>query len=153
MDKYIEMLNKIFISTNGLTISDSVIYYRIAESVGFIAFFFFFFFGVLMIFEQYGELSQLVTKLGTKFYNVLASIFILGGLSLVFIGVRNPSNYGENYTLTREGKIALSDYVSNLSKEEQENLTNHVKLYGDVFESDSESLKLINKYLMDTIGK
>lgn len=149
MDKYIEMLNKIFISTNGLTVSDDVIYYRIAESVGFIAFVF----GVLMIFEQYGELSQLVTKLGTKFYNVLASIFILGGLSLVFIGVRNPSNYGENYTLTRESKIALSDYVSNLSKEEQEKLTNHVKLYGDVFESDSESLKLINKYLMDTIGK
>lgn len=149
MDKYSEMLNKIFISTNGLTVSDSVIYYRIVESVGFIAFVF----GVLMIFEQCGELSQLVTKLGTKFYNVLASIFILGGLSLVFIGVRNPSNYGENYTLTRESKIALSDYVSNLSEEEQENLINHVKLYGDVFESDSESLKLINKYLMETIGR
>lgn len=149
MDKYSEMLNKIFISTNGLTVSDSVIYYRIVESVGFIAFVF----GVLMIFEQYGELSQLVTKLGTKFYNVLSSIFILGGLSLVFIGVRNPSNYGENYTLTRESKIALSDYVSNLSEEERENLINHVKLYGDVFESDSESLKLINKYLMETIGR
>lgn len=149
MDKYSEMLNKIFISTNGLTVSDSVIYYRIVESVGFIAFVF----GVLMIFEQYGELSQLVTKLGTKFYNVLSSIFILGGLSLVFIGVHNPSNYGENYTLTRESKIALSDYVSNLSEEERENLINHVKLYGDVFESDSESLKLINKYLMETIGR
>lgn len=149
MDKYIEMLNKIFISTNGLTVSDGAIYYRTAESVGFIAFIF----GVLMIFEQYGELSQLVTKLGTKFYNVLASIFILGGLSLVFIGVCNSSNYGENYTLTRESKIALSDYVSNLSKEEKENLTNHVKLCGDVFESDSESLKLINKYLMETIGR
>lgn len=149
MSEYTEMLNKIFTSTNGLTISDSVIYYRIAESVGFIVFVF----GVMMIFEQYGELSQLVTKLGTKFYNVLASIFILGGLSLVFIGARNPSNYGENYTLTRESKIALSDYVSNLSKEEQENLTNHVKLYGDLFESDSESLKLINKYLIETVGR
>lgn len=149
MSEYTEMLNKIFISMNGVTVSDSVIYYRIAESVGFIVFVF----GILMSFEQYGELSRLVTKLGTKFYNVLASIFILGGLSLVFIGARNPSNYGENYTLTRESKIALSDYVSNLSKEEQENLSNHVKLYGDVFESDSESLKLINKYLMETVGK
>lgn len=149
MSEYTEILNKIFNSTNGVTVSESVIYYRIAESVGFITFVF----GVLMIFEQYGELSQLVTKLGTKFYNVLASIFILGGLSLVFVGGRNPSNYGENYTLTRESKIALSDYVSNLDKEEQENLTNHVKLYGDVFESDSEILKLINKYLMETIGK
>ena len=134
---------------NGLTASDGVIYYRIAESVGFIAFII----GVLMIFEQYGELSQLVTKLGTKFYNVLASIFILGGLSLVFIGVCNPSNYGENYTLTRESKIALSDYVSNLDKDERENLTTHVKLYGDIFESDSESLKLINKYLIETVGR
>lgn len=149
MSEYTEMLNKIFTSTNGLTVSDSVIYYRIAESVGFIVFVF----GVLMIFEQYGELSQLVTKLGTKFYNVLASIFILGGLSLVFIGVRNPSNYGENYTLTRESKIALSDYVSNLDKDERENLTTHVKLYGDVFDSESDTLKLINKYLMETIGK
>lgn len=149
MDKYIEMLDKIFISTNGLTVSDGVIYYRIAESVGFIAFVF----GVLMIFEQYGELSQLVTKLGTKFYNVLASIFILGGLSLVFIGARNPSNYGENYTLTRESKIALSDYVSNLSKEERENLTTSVKLYGDIFDSESDTLKLINKYLIETVGK
>lgn len=149
MDKYSEMLNKIFISMNGLTASDGVIYYRIAESVGFIAFII----GVLMIFEQYGELSQLVTKLGTKFYNVLASIFILGGLSLVFIGVCNPSNYGENYTLTRESKIALSDYVSNLDKDERENLTTHVKLYGDIFESDSESLKLINKYLIETVGR
>lgn len=149
MDEYIEMLNKIFISMNGITVSDSVIYYRIIESVGFVAVVFV----VLMIFEQYGELSQLVTKLGTKLYNVLALIFILGGLSLVFIGLRNPSNYRENYILTRESKIALSDYVSNLSKEELENITNHVKLYGDVFESDSESLKLINKYLMDTIGR
>ena len=149
MIEYAEMLNKIFNSMNGVAVSESVIYYRIAESVGFIAFVF----GVLMIFEQYGELSQLVTKLGTKFYNVLASIFILGGLSLVFIGARNPSNYGENYILTRESKIALSDYVSNLDKDERENLTTHVKLYGDVFESDSEILKLINKYLMESIGK
>lgn len=149
MSEYAEMLNKIFISTKGLTLSESVIYYRIAESVGFIVFVF----GALMIFEQYGELSQLVTKLGTKFYNVLASIFILGGLSLVFIGVRNPSNYGENYTLTRESKIALSDYVSNLNKDERENLTTHVKLYSDVFDSESDTLKLINKYLMETIGK
>lgn len=149
MSEYTEMLNKIFISMNGVTVSESVIYYRIAESVGFIAFVF----GVLMIFEQYGELSQLVTKLGTKFYNVLASIFILGGLSLVFVGVRNPSNYGENYTLTRESKIALSNYVSNLDKDERENLTTHVKLYGDVFDSESDTLKLINKYLMETIGK
>lgn len=149
MSEYTEMLNRIFISMNGVTVSDSVIYYRIAESVGFIAFVF----GVLMIFEQYGELSQLVTKLGTKFYNVLASLFILGGLSLVLIGGRNPSNYGENYTLTRESKIALSDYVSNLDKDERENLTTHVKLYGDIFDSESDTLKLINKYLMETIGK
>lgn len=149
MSEYIEMLNKIFNSMNGVTVSESVIYYRIAESVGFIAFVF----GVLMIFEQYGELSQLVTKLGTKFYNVLTSLFILGGLSLVFVGGRNPSNYGENYTLTRESKIALSDYVSNLDKDERENLTTHVKLYGDIFESDSESLKLINKYLIETVGR
>lgn len=149
MSEYTEMLNKIFNSMNGVTASDGVIYYRIAESVGFIAFVF----GVLMIFEQYGELSQLVTKLGTKFYNVLASIFILGGLSLVFIGVRNPSNYGENYTLTRESKIALSDYVFNLDKDERENLTTRVKLYGDIFDSESDTLKLINKYLMETVGK
>lgn len=149
MSEYAEMLNKIFNSMNGVTVSDGVIYYRITESVGFIAFVF----GVLMIFEQYGELSQLVTKLGTKFYDVLASIFILGGLSLVFIGVRNPSNYGENYTLTRGSKIALSDYVSKLDKDERENLTTHVKLYGNIFEFESETLKLINKYLMETVGE
>ena len=40
-----------------------------------------------------------------------------------------------------------------VDKDERENLTTHVKLYGDVFESDSEILKLINKYLMETIGK
>lgn len=149
MSEYTEMLNKIIISMNGVTVRESVIYYRIAESVGFIAFIF----GVLMIFKQYGELSQLVTKLGTKFYNVLASIFILGGLSLVFIGARNPSSYGENYILTRESKIALSDYVSNLDKDERENLTTSVKLYGNIFDSESDTLKLINKYLMETIGK
>lgn len=149
MSEYIEMLNKIFNSMNGVTVSESVIYYRIAENVGFIAFVF----GVLMIFEQYGELSQLVTKLGTKFYNVLTSLFILGGLSLVFVGGRNPSNYGENYTLTRESKIALSDYVFNLDKDERENLTTRVKLYGDIFDSESDTLKLINKYLMETVGK
>lgn len=149
MSEYTEMLNKIFNSMNGVTGSESMIYYRIAESIGLLMFIF----GALMIFEQYGELSQLVTKLGTKFYNVLASIFILGGLSLVFIGARNPSNYGENYILTRESKIALSDYVSDLDKDERENLTTHVKLYGDVFDSESDTLNLINKYLMETIGK
>lgn len=147
MSEYTEMLNKIFISMNGVTVSESVIYYRIAESVGLLVFVF----GMLMFFEHEGELSQLVTKLGTKFYNVLTSLFILGGLSLVFVGGRNPSNYGENYTLTRESKIAVSDYVSNLDNDERENLTTHVKLYGDVFDSESDTLKLINKYLMETI--
>ena len=37
MSEYTEMLNKIFISMNGVTVSDDVIYYRVAESVGFIA--------------------------------------------------------------------------------------------------------------------
>ena len=149
MSEYTEMLNKIFNSMNGLTVSDNVIYYRIAESVGFIVFVF----GVLMIFEQYGELSQLVTKLGSKFYNVLTSLFILGGLLSILIGARNPSNYGENYILTRESKIALSDYVSNLDKDERENLTTCVKLYGNIFDSKSDTLKLINKYLVETVGK
>lgn len=149
MSEYTEMLNKIFISMNGVTASESVIYYRIAESVGFIAFVF----GVLMIFEQYGELSQLVTKLGTKFYNMLTSLFVLGGLLLISIGARNPSNYGENYILTHESKIALSDYVAKLDKDDRENLTTHVKLYGDIFDSESDTLKLINKYLMETVGK
>ena len=112
-----------------------------------------FIFGALMIFEHEGELSQLFNKIGKKFYGALTLLFILGGLSLVFVGGRNPSNYVENYTLTRESKIALSDYVSNLDKDERENLTTHVKLYGDIFESESETLKLINKYLMETVGK
>jgi len=33
MSEYTEMLNKIFNSMNGVTVSESVIYYRIAESV------------------------------------------------------------------------------------------------------------------------
>jgi hypothetical protein len=149
MSEYTEMLNKIFISTKGLTLSESVIYYRIAESIGLLMFIF----GALMIFEHEGELSQLFNKIWKKFYGALTLLFILGGLSLVFVGVRNPSNCGENYTLTRESKIALSDYVSNLNKDERENLTTHVKLYSDVFDSESDTLKLINKYLMETIGK
>lgn len=149
MSEYTEMLNKIFISTKGLTLSESAIYYRIDESIGLLMFIF----GALMIFEHEGELSQLFNKIGKKFYGALTLLFILGGLSLVFVGGRNPSNYGENYTLTRESKIALSDYVSNLDKDERENLTTHVKLYGDIFESESETLKLINKYLMETVGK
>lgn len=149
MSEYTEMLNKIFISTKGLTLSESVIYYRIAESIGLLMFIF----GALMIFEHEGELSQLFNKIWKKFYGALTLLFILGGLSLVFVGVRNPSNFGENYTLTRERKIALSDYVSNLNKDERENLTTHVKLYSDVFDSESDTLKLINKYLMETIGK
>lgn len=149
MSEYTEMLNKIFNSMNGVTVSESMIYYRMAESIGLLIFIF----GALMIFEHEGELSQLFNKIGKKFYGALTLLFILGGLSLVFVGACNPSNYGENYILTRKSKIALSDYVSNLDKDERENLTTHVKLYGDVFDSESDTLKLINKYLMETIGK
>ena len=89
---------------NGVTVSESMIYYRIAESIGLLMFIF----GALMIFEHEGELSQLFNKIGKKFYGALTLLFILGGLSLVFVGARNPSNYGENYILTRKSKIALS---------------------------------------------
>ena len=47
MSEYTEMLNKIFISMNGVTVSESVIYYRIAESVGLLVFVF----GMLMFFR------------------------------------------------------------------------------------------------------
>ena len=103
---------------------------------------------------MYGAVATIfVIGLAIGFIKSIRAVIVLGGLSLVFVGGRNPSNYGENYTLTRESKIALSDYVSNLDKDERENLTTHIKLYGDIFESDSESLKLINKYLIETVGR
>ena len=63
MSEYTEMLNKIFNSMNGVTGSESMIYYRIAESIGLLMFIF----GALMIFEHEGELSQLFNKIGKKF--------------------------------------------------------------------------------------
>lgn len=55
--------------------------------------------------------------------------------------------------LSKESKVSISNYVSEMNDQDYSRLEKLVKLHGNNLTNNDETIKQINKYLMETIGK
>lgn len=55
--------------------------------------------------------------------------------------------------LSKESKVSISNYVSEMNDQEYSRLEKLVKLHGNNLTNNDETIKQINKYLMETVGK
>ena len=55
--------------------------------------------------------------------------------------------------LSNESNVAISNYVYEMNDQEYSRLAKLVKLYGNQLSDEDKTIKQINKYLMETIGR
>ena len=55
--------------------------------------------------------------------------------------------------LSKESKVVVSNYVSEMNDQDYSRLEKLVKLHGNNLTNNDETIKQINKYLMETVGK
>lgn len=85
----------------------------------------------------------------------VSSLVFLTGIAVLIValmssGIRSNSNPTE---LNDESTVAISNYVAKMNDQEYSRLEKLVKLYGNNLSSNDKTIKQINKYLKETIGK
>lgn len=85
----------------------------------------------------------------------ISSLVFLTGIAVVIValmssGIRSNSNPTE---LNDKSTVAISNYVAKMNDQEYSRLEKLVKLYGNNLSSNDKTIKQINKYLKETIGK
>lgn len=55
--------------------------------------------------------------------------------------------------LSKESKVSISNYVAEMNDQEYSRLEKLVKLYGNQLSSEDETIKQINKHLVETVRK
>lgn len=149
MNEYIELLTKIKDTMIQPTIIDDVFntFKNVAVvSVSMIAIGFVMF----MILCNISKVSKFldtvkVVSAMTFIVGVVASLTIVASMVLSLALIPNG--------LSKESKVLISNYVGDMNDQEYSRLKKLVKLYGNNLSSDDKTIKQVNKYLVETIGK
>lgn len=85
----------------------------------------------------------------------VSSLVFLTGIAVVIVAlmsavIRSNSNPTK---LSNESSSAISNYVSEMNDHEYSRLEKLVNLYGNQLSSEDRTIKQLNKYLMETVGK
>lgn len=77
------------------------------------------------------------------------------GLATVIVSMMSMSLYGSSHLneLSKESKVVVSNYVSEMNDQDYSRLEKLVKLYGNNLTDNDETIKQINKHLIETTGK
>lgn len=75
------------------------------------------------------------------------AVVIVALMSAVIRSNSNPTK------LSNESSSAISNYVSEMNDHEYSRLEKLVNLYGNQLSSEDRTIKQLNKYLMETVGK
>ena len=149
MNEYIELLTKIKDMLVSPTVTDGFV--EMIRNT--------FVVGVLlaltsgMVFALLEEVSK-VNKFLATIQGVSVFIFI-AGLATTIVSMMSMSLHGSSHLneLSKESKVVVSNYVSEMNDQDYSRLEKLVKLHGDNLTNNDETIKQINKYLMETIGK
>lgn len=106
-----------------------------------------------MVFVLLEEVNK-VNKFLATIQGVSAFIFIVG-LVTTIVSMMSMSLHGSSHLneLSKESKVVVSNYVSEMNDQDYSRLEKLVKLHGNNLTNNDETIKQINKYLMETIGK
>lgn len=149
MNEYIELLTKIKDTFVLPTVTDGAVeMIRNTFVVGFLL--------VLISGIVFVELEEVrkVNKFLSTIQGVSAFMLLVGFttiiVSMMSMGLHGSSHLNE---LSKESKVVVSNYVSEMNDREYSRLEKLVKLYGNNLTDNDETIKQINKHLVETVGK
>lgn len=106
-----------------------------------------------MVFVLLEEVNK-VNKFLATIQGVSAFIFI-AGLATTIVSMMSMSLHGSSHLnqLSKESNVVVSNYVSEMNDQDYSRLEKLVKLHGNNLTNNDGTIKQINKYLMETVGK
>lgn len=94
-----------------------------------------------------GKFSNFVKVVSSAVFGIGILVVIISAVGMVLYGALIPNG------LSKESKVSISNYVSEMNDQDYSRLEKLVKLHGNNLTNNDETIKQINKYLMETIGK
>lgn len=94
-----------------------------------------------------GKFSNFVKVVSSAVFGIGMLVVIISAMGMVLYGALIPNG------LSKESKVSISNYVSEMNDQDYSRLEKLVKLHGNNLTNNDETIKQINKYLMETIGK
>ena len=97
--------------------------------------------------SAWGKFSNFVKVVSSAVFGIGILVVIISAVGMVLYGALIPNG------LSKESKVSISNYVSEMNDQDYSRLEKLVKLHGNNLTNNDETIKQINKYLMETIGK
>lgn len=94
-----------------------------------------------------GKFSNFVKVVSSAVFGIGMLVVIISAMSMVLYGALIPNG------LSKESKVVVSNYVSEMNDQDYSRLEKLVKLHGNNLTNSDETIKQINKYLMETVGR
>lgn len=94
-----------------------------------------------------GKFSNFVKVVSSAVFGIGMLVVIISAMGMVLYGALIPNG------LSKESKVSISNYVSEMNDQDYSRLEKLVKLHGNNLTNNDETIKQINKYLMETVGK
>lgn len=106
-----------------------------------------------MVFVLLEEVNK-VNKFLATIKGISAFIFLVG-MAATMVSTMTMVLAGSSHLneLSKESKVVVSNYVSEMNDQEYSRLEKLVKLYGNDLTDNDETIKQINKHLVETVGK
>lgn len=85
----------------------------------------------------------------------VSSLVFLIGIAVVTVALMSAIIHPDSNStrLSDESTVAVSNYLAKMNDQEYSRLEKLVKLYGNNLSSNDETIKQVNKHLVETIGK
>ena len=94
-----------------------------------------------------GKFSNFVKVVSSAVFGIGMLVVIISAMGMVLYGALIPNG------LSKESKVSISNYVAELNDQEYSRLEKLVKLYGNDLTCNDNTIKQINKHLVETVGK
>lgn len=94
-----------------------------------------------------GKFSNFVKVVSSAVFGIGMLVVIISSMGMVLYGALIPNG------LSKESKVSISNYVAELNDQEYSRLEKLVKLYGNDLTCNDNTIKQINKHLVETVGK
>ena len=94
-----------------------------------------------------GKFSNFVKVVSSAVFGIGMLVVIISAMGMVLYGALIPNG------LSKESKVSISNYVSEMNDQDYSRLEKLVKLHGNNLTNNDETIKQINKYLMETVGR
>lgn len=94
-----------------------------------------------------GKFSNFVKVVSSAVFGIGMLVVIISAMGMVLYGALISNG------LSKESKVSISNYVAEMNDQEYSRFEKLVKLYGNNLTDNDETIKQINKHLVETVEK